>query len=160
MAEVATQAVVYRARAGRGAGNSDALVLLCSDGDFQAAFQEFLSLHLKLERWDAITVPGGAYMLSFADVLPKQLKVGMRMLKAVMKDRGPSRIVLIGHDGCSRYLEAFATHLTRFGFSLADKQRRDLRSVCEDLQQTFRQARVEAYFASSGTDGAVEFERL
>ena len=160
MNEVAGPSVVYRARANAGPAASDALVLVCSDSNFQEPVREFLTEHLKLGQWDAISVPGGAYMLSFADVLPKQLKVGMRMLKGVMKDRGPSRIVLIGHEGCSRYLDAFETHLNRLGFSLADKQRRDLQSVSSDLRESFRSTSVEAYYAAAGPDGAVEFERL
>ena len=160
MTEVARPGVIYRAQTKRNEGPADALVLTCSDGDFQAAFQEFLADYLALRRWDAITVPGGAYMLSFADVLPKQLKVGMRMLKAIMRKPGPSRIVLIGHEGCSRYLESFANHLNRFGFSLTDKQRRDLRSVASSLRDEFRGASVEAYFASAGPDGSIEFERV
>ena len=46
-------------------------------------------------------------MLSFAEVLPKQLKVGTRMVKFIMQASHPSRIIVINHEGCIRYLEAF-----------------------------------------------------
>jgi hypothetical protein len=99
-------------------------------------------------------------MLSFAEVLPKQLKVGMRMMKFVMQASAPSRIIVINHEGCKRYLEAFHSQLSRLGFSLKDKQRRDLESVARDLRDAFPSASVEAYYAAMGAGGAVDFERL
>ncbi|HEU0074360.1 MAG TPA: carbonic anhydrase [Dehalococcoidia bacterium] len=160
MNETAVQGVVYSTHALVDETPSEALVLMCSDRRFQTAFHEFLSQHLHLGRWDSITTPGGAYMLSFAEVLPKQLKVGMRMLKFVMQASTPSRIIVINHEGCKRYLEAFHSQLNRLGFSLKDKQRRDLESVARDLRGAFPAATVEAYYASIGTGQTVEFERV
>ncbi len=139
---------------------SDALVLMCSDHRFQEAFREFLSTHLGLQRWDALATPGGAYMLSFAEVLPKQLKVGTRMVKFMMQFSQPSRIIVINHEGCKRYLEAFHSQLSKFGFSLPDKQRRDLQSVAKDLRDAFPSATVEPYYATLAPDGTCGFERL
>jgi hypothetical protein len=158
--ETAVRGVVYTTIATAGEEPSDALVLMCSDRRFQEAFREFLSQHLALKRWDSISAPGGAYMLSFAEVLPKQLKVGMRMMRFVMQASAPSRIIVINHEGCKRYLEAFHSHLSRFGFSLKDKQQRDLESVARDLRDAFPDATVEAYYASMGAGGTVDFERL
>jgi hypothetical protein len=158
--ETAVRGVVYSTKAAVSEEPSEALVLMCSDRRFQEAFREFLSQHLGLKRWDAVSAPGGAYMLSFAEVLPKQLKVGMRMMKFVMQASAPSRIIVLNHEGCKRYLEAFHSQLSRFGFSLKDKQRRDLESVARDLRDAFPGARVEAYYASLGPGGSVDFERL
>ena len=160
MVSEATPGIVYRTDTRVDETPSEALVLMCSDPRFQAAFHEFLSEHLGLQRWDPIVAPGGAYILSFAEVLPKQLKVGMRMLKFAMQASAPARIILINHEGCRRYLAAFQSHLRRFGFSLPDKQRRDLESVAADLRDAFPKTAVEAYFAARGPDGTVEFERL
>ena len=158
--ETTVRGVVYTSRATADEQPSDALVLMCSDRRFQEPFREFLTLHLGLKGWDSIAAPGGAYMLSFADVLPKQLKVGMRMMRFVMQASAPSRIIVINHEGCKRYLEAFNSQLSRFGFSLKDKQRRDLESVARDLRDAFPGARVEAYYAAIEPSGSVDFERL
>jgi hypothetical protein len=158
--ETAVRGVVYSTKAVASEEPSDALVLMCSDRRFQEPFREFLSQHLGLRRWDSISAPGGAYVLSFAEVLPKQLKVGMRMMKFVMQASAPSRIIVINHEGCKRYLEAFHSQLNRFGFSLKDKQRRDAESVARDLRDAFPSARVEAYYAALGPGSLVEFERL
>ncbi len=139
---------------------SDALVLMCSDRRFQEPFREFLTTHLNLQRWDAISTPGGAYMLSFADVLPKQLKVGTRMVKFMMSVSHPTRIIVINHEGCVRYMEAFHSQLSKFGFSLPDKQRRDLLSVAKDLREAFPNTTVEPYYAALAPDGSCGFERL
>jgi hypothetical protein len=155
-----TPSVAYRSRAVVGEEPSDALVLMCSDRRFQDGFREFLTEHLGLERWDAIVIPGGGYMLSFAEVLPKQLKLGMRMVRFIMQASAPNRIILINHEGCKRYLEAFQGQLRKFGFSLPDKQRRDLTALARDLRDAFPNASVEAYFAALGPDNTVEFERL
>ena len=160
MNETAVRGVVYSTKALVTEEPTEALVLMCSDRRFQEAFREFLSQHLGLRRWDSITAPGGAYMLSFAEVLPKQLKVGMRMLKFVMQASAPSRIIVINHEGCKRYLEAFHSQLSRLGFSLKDKQRRDLETVARELREAFPGASVEAYYASLAPGQALEFERL
>ena len=149
----------YRTRATVGDTPVGALVIACSDGRYRRATNEFLSQHLELESWETIAVPGGAYMLSFAEALPKQLKLGMRMVKGAMRDRTPGRIIVIGHAGCARYLEGFSSHLKRVGFSLEAKQKRDLQAVARDLAASFGSATVEAYFARPETGVAV-FERL
>lgn len=139
---------------------SDALVVMCSDRRFQEAYREFLSQGLGLARWDAIVVPGGGYMFSFAEVLPKQLKVGTRMVKFMMQASHPARIVLINHERCIRYYEAFRSQMGKAGFSLPDKQKRDLQSVARDLREAFPDAVIDAFYASVGPDDSVGFERL
>jgi hypothetical protein len=145
----------FRAQAVVLDGPAEALVIACSDGRFREATNEFLDRYLMLRSWEVISVPGGAYMLSFAEALPKQLKVGMRMVKGVLKDRGPSRIILVGHEDCARYVEGFASRLRRGDFSLAEKQQRDLMAVSRELAETFNGTRVEAYFASLQAGSAV-----
>ncbi len=156
---VSSTASSYRTRAFVGDAVPGALVIACSDSRFREATNEFLSQHLMLHSWESIAVPGGAYMLSFAEALPKQLKVGMRMVKGALKDRGSSRIVLIGHQDCARYLEGFSSYLRRAGFSIEEKQKRDLRAVSKDLGESFSGTQVEAYFARIDSGVAV-FERL
>jgi carbonic anhydrase len=149
----------YQARAPLVDAPAEALVIACSDRRFRAATDEFLSRHLGLRSWESVAVPGGAYMLSFAEALPKQLKVGMRMVKAALGERGPGRIVLIGHQDCARYVEGFSSYLKRAGFSIEEKQKRDLTSVAKDLAENFSGKRVEAHFARIESGSAV-FERL
>ena len=152
--------VAYRSQTTITEEPSDALVLMCSDRRFQDGYREFLTEHLGLKRWDAIIVPGGGYMLSFAEVLPKQLKLGMRMVKFIMQASQPTRIVLINHEGCKRYLEAFQGQLRKLGFSLPDKQRRDLTALARDMRDAFPHTTVEAYYAALAPDNTLEFERL
>ncbi len=149
----------YRATTTLGPEQTDALVLACSDRRYRAATQEFLEKHLGLNNYDVLAVPGGVYMLSFADALPKNLKVGMRMLKFVLKNHLPPRIILIAHQDCSRYREGFMTWLRKPGFSLEEQQKRDLNEVATELRSAFDWARVEPYFAHSVEGAGVEFER-
>lgn len=149
---------VYRARASLGPERTDALVLMCSDQRYRPATEEFLAEHLGLTGYDTLAVPGGAYVISFADALPKQLKVGMRMLRFVIKSSEPRRIVLIAHQDCGRYLDSFATVLRRAGFSMEEKQRHDLASVAKELRESFSNLSVDAYFARLTPDQTVEFE--
>jgi hypothetical protein len=154
------EGLVYTTETKISEAESNALVIMCSDRRFQEAYREFLSQGLGLARWDAIVVPGGGYMFSFAEVLPKQLKVGTRMVKFIMQASHPARIVLINHERCVRYYEAFRSQLGKVGFSLPDKQKRDLQSVAHDLREAFPEATIEAYYASVAPDGSVGFERL
>jgi hypothetical protein len=150
----------YRATARLGAEKTDALVLMCSDRRYRLAAEEFLEKHLGLTNYDVFAVPGGVYMLSFADSLPKNLKVGMRMLKFVLKNHLPPRIILIAHQDCSRYREGFVSWLRKPGFSLDEQQKRDLNEVGAELRETFDFARIEAFFARQVDVDSVEFEAV
>jgi hypothetical protein len=131
---------------------------MCSDRRYRAASEEFLANHLLLRSYDLLAVPGGAYLISFADALPKQLKVGMRMLRFLVENHKPHHIVLIAHQDCGRYLDGFASLLRRPGFKLEDKQRHDLATATRELNDAFPAVRVESYFARHGAGDAVDFE--
>jgi hypothetical protein len=131
---------------------------MCSDRRYRAASEEFVTQHLRIASYDLVAVPGGAYVISFADALPKQLKVGMRMLRFLVKNHEPRRIVLIAHQDCARYMEGFASFLRRPGFKLEDKQRHDLAAAAKDLTEAFPGLAIETYFARHAGGEAVEFE--
>lgn len=150
--------VIYRAVTKLGGEQTDALVLTCSDRRYRGPIEEFVRKDLGLSNYDIFAVPGGVYMLSFADALPKNLKVGTRMLKFVLQNHMPPRIVLIAHQNCSRYKEGFATRLRRPGFALEEQQKRDLRQVGAELRESFDWVKVETYFARQVDGDTVEFE--
>ena len=137
---------------------TDGLLITCSDRRFRRPVEHFLFKELGLGNYDVFAVPGGVYMLSFADILPKQLKVGMQMVKFLVKNHTPPRIVLVAHEGCTRYREGFASMLGRTGFSLADKQKEDLRGFSAELGEMFPEARIEAYYAAVENGDTVRFE--
>jgi hypothetical protein len=122
--------------------------------------EHFLYKELQLGNYDLIAVPGGVYILSFADVLPKQLKLGMQMVKFLVKRHLPPRIVLIAHHECGRYREGFGSWLRRPGFSLEEKQRRDVQAVAADLSEAFPDLPVEGYYAIPADGDSVEFSRI
>ena len=100
-------------------------------------------------------------MLAFADALPKQVKVGVRMVKFLVKNHAPPKIILIAHDNCSRYLDGFSSWMRRANFSLAEKQKHDLETMRSDLLDMFPGTKVEAFFARAVDGGAViEFEAV
>ncbi|HXH21745.1 MAG TPA: carbonic anhydrase [Dehalococcoidia bacterium] len=151
---------LYRSAARLGPEKTDALVLMCSDRRYRAPSEDFLQAHLGLHNYDIVAVPGGAYILSFAEALPKNLKVGMRMLKFLMDNHLPPRIVLIAHQDCARYQQGFISWLRKPGFSLEQQQKRDLREVGAELRQAFEWAGIEAYFARQVEGDSVEFEAV
>ncbi len=159
-APVPATAGPYRVVDKLGTETTDGLVIACSDRRFRRPTEHFLFKHLGLGNYDLIAVPGGVYMLAFPDVLPKQLKVGLRMVKFLMKSHLPPRIVLIAHQDCGRYLDGFASRLGRQGFSLAGRQKEDLGSACAQLGELFPTAQVEAFFAAVTEGDAVEFQPL
>ncbi len=148
----------FQASSKLGPEKTDAVVIACSDRRYRQPMDEFLSRGLGIANYDLIAVPGGAYILSFADVLPKQLKLGMQMVKLLMRNHLPPRIVLVAHQDCSRYREGFTTWLRRPGFSLEEKQRHDLISVSASLRDAFPDAAVQAFFAKSHAGDSVVFE--
>jgi hypothetical protein len=79
------------------------------------------------------------------------------MVKFIVERHAPPRIVLIAHENCGRYREGFSSWLRRPGFSLAEKQQHDLRSVAESLRETFPQIPVDAFYAYADSGDAVAF---
>jgi hypothetical protein len=143
-----------------GPETTDGLVICCSDRRYRRPMEHFLYKELGLGNYDMIAVPGGVYMLSFADVLPKQLKLGMHMVKFLVKRHLPPRIILIAHKDCGRYREGFASWLQRPGFSVAEKQKKDMQTVAADLSQRFSSLSVESFYASADQGDAVLFSRV
>jgi hypothetical protein len=143
-----------------GSEKTDALVISCSDRRYRRPMEQFLDQHLGLANYDLIAVPGGVYMLSFADALPKQLKVGMQMVKFMVKGHTPAAIVLVAHEGCARYRDGFGAWLRRPGFSLVEKQKHDLRTVASSLREAFPGLPVHAYYAANDVGDSVLFGRV
>jgi hypothetical protein len=153
-------AVEYRVSGKLGPETTDALVIGCSDRRYRRPMEHFLYKDLGLGNYDLIAVPGGVYMLSFAEVLPKQLKLGMQMVKYLMKAHLTPRIVLVAHRDCGRYREGFGSWLRRPGFSLEEKQKHDMQAVASGLSETFPGLPVDAFYASPGDGDTVVFSRV
>lgn len=148
----------YRVSGKLGDEKTDALVITCSDRRFRRPIEHFLYKGLGLGNYDLLAIPGSVYMLAFAEALPKQLKVGNQMVKFLVRGHLPPRIVLIAHQGCSRYAKNFASFLTRRDFNLEEKQRHDLRSVRQSLTEMFPDIPVDTYFAALETPTTVRFD--
>ena len=140
-----------------GPEKTDALVISCSDRRYRRPMEHFLFKELGLENYDLLAVPGGVYMLSFATVLPKQLKLGMQMVKFIVKNHLVPRIVLIAHKDCGRYREGFASWMRRPDFDIVDKQKHDLQETVEVLRDAFKDVRVDAYYAEEDIGDSVTF---
>lgn len=143
-----------------GLEETDALVICCSDRRYRRPMEHFLFKELGLGNYDILAVPGGVYMLSFASVLPKQLKVGMRMVKFIVKNHLVPRIVLIAHKDCGRYREGFASWVNRPGFDVVEKQKRDLAETAVALREAFPKLQVDAFFARDDIGDSVTFSTV
>lgn len=154
-----TGAAAYRVSGKLGPEKTDALVIMCADRRFRRPAEHFLYKRLGVGNYDLVAIPGGVYMISFADALPKQLKVGMQMIKFLARNHQPPRIVLIAHEGCSRYRDGFSSWLHRPGFSLVEKQKADLVAVAQSLREMLGDTKVEAYFAAIEGEDTVVFEQ-
>lgn len=155
-----SEGVVFRVGGKLGPETTDALVISCSDRRYRRPMEHFLFKHLGLGNYDHIAVPGGVYMLSFPAILPKQLKLSMNMVKLLVQNHLPPRIVLVAHEHCLRYQEGFASWIRRPGFSLAEKQRHDLRVVAESLREAFPGLQVTAFYAYQDAGDTVAFSAV
>lgn len=94
----------------------EAIVIHCSDPRFQRAFEEFLSLELKLEKggYIPIVVGGGGGVLAHPEQLPKEFKFLKDRLEHYRRVFPTARrIVLINHEGC-RYYDSVKTRVLGF----------------------------------------------
>jgi hypothetical protein len=132
------------------------VVVHCSDPRYQPHFQDFLKAGRRLDRYGLIAIPGGVHTLTLVDRLPEYRRAGWRWLEFLTKVTQPERVILIAHADCRWYVD------NRFE---PDMQRLRLRQV-EDLERArvaiierFNGLRVETYYTTLGSDGAV-FEAI
>ena len=143
----------YRSRASVEDVASEALVVSCSDRRIQDVVREFLTEHLGLAKWDAVVVPGGAYVLGSPFAGPS----GPEMAAFLMDLSKPPRIVLLSHEGCGLY-QSLSGAETPLPGTLKRQQVTDLSSAASMLRQAHANATVEAYFIARTDDGPAEFE--
>ena len=102
----------------------EAVVVHCSQGDLQPAFEKFIEgkLGLAKGKYFPIVVPGGAGRLCRPEVLPKDFKFMKEGLELLVKNnKSIKRIILINHEDCAFYkslssrvlntLQSFHAHL-------------------------------------------------
>lgn len=132
----------------------EVLVLRCSDHRFQAGYDEFLNVHLKLSsNYDLLAIPGGPQCLTLAEYLPKFAWAGWRWFRFLLEKHAPKRIVLIAHQDCGWYKKLPAS-LIRFT-DLRNRQEDDLRRARNLLLREFSHLEVELYFAGWDEAGRV-----
>jgi hypothetical protein len=135
---------------------TDALVICCSDRRIQEPVRHFLSGKLGLTNYDLLAMPGGVYVLS-ADVAPEQTEMALGMATFLVEAHLPPRIVLIAHQDCGRYLKAAESWETPPGFSLGERQRRDLLLAVALLREKLPGLPISAFFQSHDSADITEF---
>jgi len=118
-----------------------ALVVHCSDGRFQAHFQEFLREKLGVEHYALIAVPGGAQFLTM-DAPPRFSGVGWTWEKFMIDLLHPERIILIAHEDCRWYRDRPSG-----AAGLREREIADLHVVRAALAERFDCDGVELYYA-------------
>ena len=132
------------------------LVLACSDGRYEEALDEFCRESLRIEGYDRLLIPGGIQILRHA-LLPKFAWAGRRLLRFLLDKHGIRRLVLVAHEGCGWY-----RHMN-WGpdaqIDPAERQRRDLLGVMQDLREDWPALEVTPYLARP-EGGRVTFEAV
>ncbi len=146
--------------------DSSALVIACSGHAWLPYVREFLAkLGLPEGRYDLLAVPGGPQFLLLTEYLPKFAWVGQRWVKFLSARHQLKRIIAISHEDCAWYsderlIPAFLQKYGRLERSLKEQQQEDLRAIAEALHSLLPAMAIEAYYASKGTDGHVQFLRV
>jgi hypothetical protein len=138
---------------------AEALVVHCSDNRFQAAVQEFLNSHLKLDgNYDVLAIPGGPQCLTLVEYLPKFSWASGKWFRFLIEKHELKRLILIAHQDCSWYRE-LPFHL----FGSTDprtRQEDDLRRARRTLVSQFPHVRVDLYYVAWDTDSHVTIESV
>jgi hypothetical protein len=138
------------------------LVISCVDGRWRPYIQEFLVEGLGISpHTDFMAVPGGVEPLTLVDLVPKDFNFFRRRIEALVAGHGTRRIVCIAHQDCSWYAER---KIGPIRFDLQARQLGDLRRAAAWMRETFRDIRVETYFArrvaAAGEPEKVVFEAV
>jgi hypothetical protein len=114
---------------------------------------EFLHVGLGLPRYDRVALPGGAACLAGHLVKAYYDKVALeRQIEFLVSAHLLTRIVLIAHQGCGFYKDAWTN-----GGSIEQLQRDDLHAAAEVIRAGNGRVTVETFFARR-VDGRVAFE--
>jgi hypothetical protein len=148
----------YRSKVLVGPEETQALLLVCSDRRYRAATNDLMENRLGITSYDVVAVPGSTCSIAGGSVESEQGGVVMGMVDFLMENHVPPRLVVVSHQDCAGYLNAFRTSLGLPGFSIERRQIDDLKSVRRALLELFGGTTVDAFFARSDADGAIEFE--
>jgi hypothetical protein len=127
-------------------GETDTMVVHCSDYRFQASFYEFLNNALNLdENYDLMVIPGGPLSLALFEYLPKFSWASWKWFRFLVERHGIRRLILIQHQDCAWY-QTMPVHL-HASPELRQRQEQDLGRVKTTLKKDFPNLTVELYYA-------------
>lgn len=143
-------------------GDSDALVIHCSDPRFQDAFHGFTRRGLGLEQPAVIVLPGSTASFGVQAFLPKRWHALRNQIELMTEHNDFPRVIIINHDDCRGY-----TDVAKFIGGLMNvsvSQRKHLQGMAEYiLKEYLPNAQIELYQAKIVRDGnvkGVRFERI
>jgi hypothetical protein len=139
-------------------GETESLVIHCSDHHYQAHFEEFIEKGLKLKSPVRLSLPGGPQPLIAAGVLPKFEWAGRRWTKFLVKTHSVKEIICIAHLDCAWYKNITVGGLNLL--QLKEKQIDDLRQIREVLKEMLPRVDVQMFFAQPSPRGHVEFTEV
>lgn len=143
-------------------GESDGLVIHCSDPRFQDAFHGFIRQELKLERPAVIVLPGSTASFAVQGFLPKPWHTLKNQIELMAEHNKFPRVIIINHDDCKGY--AHAAKWLRGLANIDIAQRQHLKLLAEFVRKTYLPgAKFELYQARivSGQDSKrVKFEKV
>lgn len=143
-------------------GNSDGLILCCSDPRFQDAFYEFPRKELGLVRPAPIVIPGCTASFGVQGLMPKRWHALRNQIELLAEYNDFPRVILINHDDCKGYAS-----LARFFGGLVNipaNQRKNLQGLAKFIVNEYLPSTtVELYQArivDEGSSRKVRFEKV
>lgn len=139
----------------------DAVVIHCSDPEFQEAFRRFIAEELQIGHPAPIVIPGSISAVGIDFAMPKQLKTLKDQVMLLLDKKGEQRLVIINHESCHAYQKIRSMLSTAFGI----KQEDDLKKAAVVFKKLVPALeRVEMYMARVDRQRPVEeqvyFEKL
>ncbi len=131
-----------------------AAAVYCSDGRFGEMMDDFVMYHLRLPRYDRLSVPGGAAALAGHFATPHEQEAELEQLRFLAEVHKLERVILIAHQGCAYYSE----RLKVASADLKAQQLEDLRKASARVGALAPGLEVEAFFAGFD-EHRVTFER-
>ena len=143
-------------------GDSDSLVIHCSDPRFQDAFYAFTRKELGLKRPAPIVIPGCTASFGVQGFMPKRWHALRGWIELMAEHNKFQRVVLINHDDCKGYssIAKFIGGLT----NVSTSQRKHLHDMARYIMKEYLpNARLELYQARLVQDDgnrSVRFEKV
>jgi carbonic anhydrase len=130
-------------------GQSETLVIHCSDPRFQTAFRRFITEILGIRNYAPIAIGGGVHALGVPNTMPENYKSLWAQIEFFIAEGQFRQVIIINHEDCRWYrkMEQYETKTQPQAKGILD-----LQTAASIIRNGFPEVTVRAFWAALDND--------